>query len=45
MVEESLGLGWRAYGGCKGPRNSVEGKDGHGGPDMGVKGFGLVWRT
>ena len=45
MGEESLGLGWRAQGGCKGPSNSEEAKDGYGEPDMGVKGFGLVWRT
>ena len=41
MGEESLGLGWRAQGGCKGPSNSVEAKDGYGGPEMGVKDF--VW--
>ena len=41
MGEESLGLWWKAYSGCKGPRNSVEAKDGHGEPDMDVK--GLVW--
>ena len=33
--------GKKAYSGCKGPRNSVEAKDGHGEPDMDVK--GLVW--
>ena len=43
MGEESLGLGWRAQGGCKGPSNSVEAKDGYRGPDMGVKDFLLVY--
>ena len=38
--EESLGLEWRAYGGCRGPSNSVGAKDGYGGPDISVKGFG-----
>ena len=42
MGEESLGLGWKAQSGCKGPRNSVGAKDGYGGPDMSVKGFGWV---
>ena len=32
--EEGLELGWRAYSGCKVPRNSVEAKDGYGEPDM-----------
>ena len=43
--EESLGLEWTAYGGCKGPSNSEEAKDGYGGPDMGVNDFVWVWRT
>ena len=42
LGEESLGQGWRAYSGCKGPKNIVEAKDGYGGPKMDVKGFGWV---
>ena len=53
--EEGLELGWRAYSGCKVPRNSVEAKDGYGepdmvlfwciGPEMGVRGFRCGWRV
>ena len=37
MGEESLGLGWRALNGCKGPRNSMGVKDGYGGLNRGVR--------
>ena len=53
--EEGLELGWRAYSGCKVPRNSVKAKDGYGepdmvlfwciGPEMGVRGFRCGWRV
>ena len=41
--EKSLGLEWRTYEGCIGPSNSVETKDGYGGPGISVEGFGMVW--
>ena len=43
LGEESLGLGWRALSGCKGPKNSLGIKDGYGGFNMGVKGLDWVW--
>ena len=43
LGEESLGLGWRALSGCKGPKNSLGVKDGYGGFNMGVNGLDWVW--
>ena len=43
--EEGLEQVWRFKGGYTWPRRCVGAKDGHGGPDMGVKVFWWLWRT